>query len=88
MATYTVQSPVKHGGKIYEIGATIKLDDETAAPLLALGRITTQGGTKNSSEAKGSADTGDAARQAAESGSPATEAGASAPATKKSGGKK
>ena len=92
MAKYTVQSPVKHGGKIHDIDATITLDDDAAAPLLALGRITAKGGTKNSSDDASSTegnseDSRDAARQAAKSKEPAPGASTSAPA-KKSGGKK
>lgn len=68
MTAYTVQSPVKSGGKIYQIGAKITLDDETAAPLLALGRITSVAAKNSSGDASSNENSGDAARQAAESG--------------------
>ena len=42
MAKYVVNSPIKSGGKIHAIGASIVLDDAIAAPLLATGRIETR----------------------------------------------
>jgi hypothetical protein len=79
MAKYTVQSPIKSGGKIHAVGAAITLDDAIAAPLLAKGRIEVPGGVTNStgaSSTKEATGTGDGARQAPE------------PPAKKTGAKK
>ena len=35
--SYVVISPVKHGGKRFEVGRTIELDDAAAAPLVEAG---------------------------------------------------
>ena len=87
MAKFNVLSPIKSGGKIYEIGTTITLGDEVAGSLLANGRIEPLGGTVTiTSEAKGGADgkAGDASRQEAEPEKSAQQAGASAHAKKHS----
>ncbi len=79
MPKYIVRSPVKSGGKIHDIGVTVTLDEESAAPLLALGRIEPRdgepqaGAAENSSDESGSVNAiaGDAAQQAAKPNTPA-----------------
>jgi hypothetical protein len=39
MSRYVVKSPLNHNNKPYEIGKTLELTDEEAAPLLPLGVI-------------------------------------------------
>ena len=87
MAKYVVNSPIKSGGKIHAIGASIVLDDAIAAPLLATGRIETIAKKNSNVSAESTPVSGDGAQQAPESRVPETDSAANPPA-KKPGAKK